>query len=80
MPRRRLEQPIERSSLFGVRLAIQLYRYDGEPSVHQILGSSPRSDPPRIGEVSGLSERRVREDAWATPWPFGGGFYSHRDT
>jgi hypothetical protein len=74
MTRRGLEQPFEQSSLVGVRLAIELYRYESEPSVNQILGSSPRSHAPRIGEVSGLSERRVREDAWAATWPLGGGF------
>lgn len=64
------EQPVERRSLLGVRLAIKLDRHDGEHSVNQILRSSPRSDPPRIGELSSMSERLVREDAWTTPWSF----------
>ena len=68
------EQPIERSSFLRVRLAIQLYRRDGELSVHQILGSSSRSDSSRIREASSLPERLLREDARATACSFGTGF------
>ena len=71
------EQPIERGSFPRVRLAIQLYRRDGELSVNQILGSSSRSDSSRIREASSLLERLVREDARATACSFGTGLRSH---
>ena len=44
----RSQQPVERGGFFGVRLPKQLDRRDGEHPVHEILGTTPRSDPASV--------------------------------
>jgi hypothetical protein len=69
-----LEQPSQRFGTFGVRFGIELDDRDGELAVDEILGTSPRSDPPDVREVRGFSKRLLRKERWATAPLFGGGF------